>query len=186
MPILPKEQDLYPLDLFDHESLGEEEDKSWWAIYTMSRREKDLMRRLVKMNIPFYGPVIPHITKSPKGRERTSYIPLFSNYVFVYSDEAQRVQVLSTNCVSQSIKVTEGKQLTQDLKQIYQLIKTGLPLARIDNLQPGTKVKVISGSMTGYEGLITEIRGKNRLIITVNFLQQGVSVELDNCEVEKL
>ena len=47
MPILKREPDCYPPDLLDsafEEAVGR--DERWWLVYTQSRREKDLMRRL--------------------------------------------------------------------------------------------------------------------------------------------
>jgi len=47
MPTLAAEIDLYPSDLLDREDWGENaEGRHWWALYTRSRREKELMRRL--------------------------------------------------------------------------------------------------------------------------------------------
>ena len=74
MPILKKEDDRFPVDLFENETLLTDESKSWWCIYTLSRREKDLMRKLAARQIPHYGPMIPKRFRSPNGRLRTSWI----------------------------------------------------------------------------------------------------------------
>ena len=52
-------------------------------MYTMARREKKLMRQLIEEKIAFYAPVIERRYRSPNGRLRKSYEPLFANYVFV-------------------------------------------------------------------------------------------------------
>ena len=55
MPILDSEPDLYPDDLLDGPGEFPAEDRLWWAIYCLSRREKQLMRLLRAMDI---APVI--------------------------------------------------------------------------------------------------------------------------------
>src|SRR5687767_4823154 len=105
MPILARQTDIFPDNLFD---IAEQDSKDfrWWALYTLSRREKDLMRRLHALSIPFYGPTIPKRSKTPSGRRYTSYEPLFHNYVFLYGDEYARSASLATNCVSRCVRVT--------------------------------------------------------------------------------
>src|SRR5687768_12550416 len=105
MPILSHELDLFPSNLFELATEGDDH-RSWYAFHTLSRQEKELMRKLYRREIPFYGPTIPKRVKSPAGRVRTSYVPLFSNYVFAYGTEEQRYQALATNCISQVIKVS--------------------------------------------------------------------------------
>jgi transcriptional antiterminator RfaH len=187
MPILAKETDLYPLDLFDRadtESLDTDQENSWWAIYTLSRREKELMRRLLTLEIPFYCPIIPQRQRSPNGRMRTSFIPMFSNYAFIYGDATMRYEALTTNCVARDFVVSDGVQLTRDLRQIHDLIEIGAPLTRESRLTAGTRVRVKTGPFRNYEGIIIRREGKTRLLVSVNFLQQGASVLLDDCEVD--
>lgn len=99
MPILARETDIYPDDLLEMDGNGSEPDVGWWTLYTLSRREKQLMRKLRALDVPFYGPVAPKRTRSPAGRIRTSYVPLFPNYVFIYGDESHRYESLTTGCV---------------------------------------------------------------------------------------
>lgn len=184
MPLLTREIDVYPDDLFARENLGEESDVGWWAIYTLSRREKDLMRRLVRLEVPFYCPIIPRRQRSPGGRIRTSYLPLFANYVFLYSDDEQRYKAMTTNCVARYTRVVDGVGLTRDLRQIYDLILAGVPLTPESRLEAGDQVRVRSGPFRGYEGYVIRRQGQRRLLVAVNFLKQGASFTLEDCEVE--
>jgi len=78
MPILAREPDLHPDDLFDRPEVGHEGSRHWWAAYCLARREKQLMRRLRALDVAFYSPIIARRSCSPSGRVRTSYVPLFS------------------------------------------------------------------------------------------------------------
>ncbi len=185
MPILAPETDIYPANLFE---IAEQEagDSAWWALYTLSRREKALMRRLVSLEVPFYCPTIAKRHRSPAGRIRISHIPLFSNYVFLYADELQRYQAVSTGCVSQHLEVVDGAELCHDLRQIQNLIVSGVPLTVESRLGPGEYVRVRTGPFAGYEGTIIRREGETRLLVTVNFLQQGASMLLEDCQLESL
>lgn len=179
MPILKKEDDLFPVDLFENEALLADDSKSWWCIYTMSRREKDLMRRLKKMEIAHYGPVIPKRFRSPNGRLRTSWIPLFPNYIFMFGSEEDRHAALTTNCISKCNRVEESEALVETLRQIKSIIDTGVPLTPEGRLEPGNLVRVKSGHFAGYEGTVIRREGKTRFSLCVQYLNQGVSIEID-------
>ena len=114
MPILACEPRVHPEDLLARNGLGENVRERWWAMYTRSRREKDLMRKLRSMDVAFYCPLIPHRTRSPGGRSHTSYLPLFPNYVFVYGSDMARYQAVTTGCISRCLPVTDGSELTRE------------------------------------------------------------------------
>jgi len=63
MPILACEPRVHPEDLLARDGLGENVRERWWAMYTRSRREKDLMRKLRSMDVAFYSQLIQHRTR---------------------------------------------------------------------------------------------------------------------------
>jgi len=187
MPTLAAEIDIFPSDLLDREEWTHDaEDRCWWALYTRSRREKELMRRLRALEIPFYGPTIERRGRSPQGRVRTSFIPLFSNYVFLYGNASERYKALTTNCVSRDLSVIDGAQLAFDLRQLHQMIESGAPVVPESRLEAGVAVRVRSGPLAGHEGIVLRRRGETRLLVAVRFLQQGASVQIDECDLERL
>lgn len=161
-------------------------DASWWAMYTLARREKELMRRLRSLEIPFYCPLLPRRTRSPGGRTRTSYVPLFPSYVFLFGTDAQRQLALTSNCIARCILVPEGAQLTGDLQQIRALIASDAPLTPEARIEAGRKVRVKSGRMAGIEGVVVKRRGRDWLLVSVEFLQCGASVLLEDFQVEAI
>jgi transcriptional antiterminator RfaH len=185
MPILAKETDIFPDSLLDEpESMGSS--APWWAMYTLPRREKDLMRRLKSMGLGFYGPIIEARKRSPQGRFRKSYLPLFAGYVFLQGGEEARIRALTTNCISRCLTVPDVGQLVADLRQIRRLILSGAPLSPESRIQPGTPVRVRSGPLTGVEGVVVRRQNKERLLVAVRFLQQGASLLLVDFQVEPI
>jgi transcriptional antiterminator RfaH len=184
MTVLAREPDLYPVDLFDRPELGDEAGQTWWAMYCRPQHEKQLMRRLRPLGIPHYAPLVAKQCRSQAARVRQAYVPLFTGYVFVYGDESHRYAALTTSCVSRSLVVPDPLRLTQDLRDIRQLILTGAPLTLEARLQPGARVRIRSGSFMGLEGVVIRRDRHLRLLVAVNFLQQGASVLLDECQLE--
>ena len=188
MPILKEEKSIFPPNLFEKPYLDERRDADarWWAVYTLSRREKDFMRRLLPHQIPFFCPIIKVSKRSPKGRLRESFLPLFANYVFINATENERVQAFKTNCISRCLEVDDEERLVFDLAQIFQLTNSNQELQFESKLQPGTPVRIKSGPMEGIEGVVIESRSEARLLVTVNYLQQGTSLEIKDFDVEKV
>ena len=179
MPILSQESDCFPDDLFENEMLLSDANLSWWCVYTLSRREKDLARKLRVLKIAHFGPMIPKRYRSPSGRLRTSYIPLFPNYLFMLGNEENRRSALTTNCISKCNQVSDGDKLLANLRQLKSIIETGIPLTPEGRLEPGNRVRVKSGHFAGYEGTVLRREGKTRFLLTVQYLNQGVSIEMD-------
>lgn len=186
MPILAAEPDMHPENLLaEAESLAAA-GAAWYAIYTLSRREKELMRRLRAQDIAYYCPLVERRTRSPAGRVRTSYLPLFPSYVFVFGPREARIAAQATNCVARWLEVDNRQHFERDLRQIRALIGSGLPVTLEAKLQPGDLVRIRHGALAGLEGVVLRREQKVRLVVAVDFLQQGASVELDEANLEPL
>ena len=181
MPILPYESDIYPDSLLESPPTN----ARWWAVYTLARREKVLMRRLQQLNVPFYGPLIKKTTRVAR-HVRTAFVPLFPGYVFVCGNDEQRLEALKTNHVIRIMEVPDESELIFDLRQIHQLILSDAPLSPEARLVPPMKVRIRSGVFAGVEGTVIKRRGKDTLLVAVHFLQQGASVALGDYETERI
>ena len=190
MPILPKQRDIFPDDLLDtpHAVDGHagHAGHGWIAFYTLSRREKDLMRKLEAGSIPFFAPLVRRRLHSAGGRTRFSHVPLFPGYVFSIVDDEQRRAALATNTVARWLPITDEAALVADLRSIKRLIDTDQPLTPEARLEPGQPVRVRTGALRGLEGMVVKRRGEERLVVAVRFLNQGASIELEDVDLERL
>ncbi len=184
MPILAKEPDMFPENLLDAPAAGI--DELWFAMYTLARHEKEFMRKLRPLNIAHYGPMVQQRKRSPQGRIRTSYIPLFTGYVFIRGDEVARHDAVSTGCISRCLPVTESEQLLLDLQRIRFVIERGNDVQPEPKPLIGRAAIVKTGAMTGLRGTISKVHSQHRLTVIVNFMQQGASVLVDEADVELL
>ena len=184
MPILPPEPDIFPANLLE-DGIAPVEGK-WWVLYTLSRREKELMRRLRGAEIPHFGPLVKRQSRSPSGRVRQSHVPLLAGYVFLFGSDEQRVGALQTNCVSRCLPVVDAAELMFDLRQIKRLIESDAPLTPEARLLPGMRVRVRSGPLLGLEGTVVERRGQQQLLIAVQFIQRGASIQIGDYQLERI
>jgi transcriptional antiterminator RfaH len=181
MPILPYEPDIYPDSLLELPPAN----AKWWAVYTLSRHEKTFMRRLRQLHVPHYGPLLRNTTRS--GRHiRTAFVPLFPGYVFVCGNDDQRQAALTTQCVFRILEVPDESELVGDLRQIRQLIALDARLSPEPRLLPRRIARIRSGRFAGMEGTVVRRCGKEALLVAVKFLQCGVSVALEDHEMESL
>ena len=183
MPILKEERNILPNDLLEPES--DRGGRQWWAVYTKARQEKALARDLVERSVPFYLPLVER-SSLIRGKRLQSLVPLFAGYVFLCVNDDERLQTLRTNRTSQLVAVSDQDRLRRDLLQVQRLIAAKAAVTLEPRLSPGQRVRVKSGSFMGIEGVVEARRGGCRLIVEVNFLQQGVSVEIEELLVEMI
>ena len=155
------------------------------VLYTKPRQEKSLARDLLRQAVPFYLPLVKKTLQY--GRRRIpSFAPLFDGYLFILGSEKQRAMSLATNRVLRVLRVGDGQELMNDLRQVERLIEANVPLTAESRLQAGMNVRVRSGPFAGVEGVVLRRRGETRLLVSINFLQQGASVEIDDFCLELL
>jgi transcriptional antiterminator RfaH len=89
---------------------GNELIQKWYAVYTRSRFEKQVLKGLQDQGIEAYLPLIKTV-RQWSDRKKTVEVPLFSSYVFVHIDRRFYDQVLQTMGVVKYISF-EGKTAT--------------------------------------------------------------------------
>ena len=75
-------------------------------------------------------------------------------------------------------------QLQRDLRRFAELIAAGAPLLPEARLVTGERVRVKAGPFRDQEGIVIRRNGKTRLQIAIDYLQQGASLEIDDCLLE--
>ena len=143
------------------------------------------MCELFRRDVAFYLPLVRK-TRQYGRRKLSSHTPIFSGYVFLFASEADRIRTLATNRVLRVLPVESQVELVHDLRQIRQLIEANAPLTVESRLLPGDRVRVRKGPFAGIEGTVLHRRGGVQLLVSVNFLQPGTSVEIDDFLLEPL
>ncbi|MCP3958362.1 MAG: hypothetical protein GY719_10965 [bacterium] len=174
MPILKRETDLYPGDLF--EAYPGQAD--WTVARVRSRREKALARYLLQHGLPFYLPQTSH-ERRYSGRLRVSHLPLFPGYVFLRLGRRDHRNVLKSNLVLQLLDVFDQSQLHRELRSLWQLQLSGAPLVPHPYLAPGDEVKIADGPFAGWTGHLLRERGNLQWVVSITLLRRSVAATLD-------
>ena len=184
MPVLRKEVALYPETLLDTPPVDEVV-RRWMVLYTKPRQEKAICREMLRQRIPYYLPLIAK-TRQYGQRKLTSHAPLFAGYVFTLGSEGERTRMLATNRVLRVLPVDDPSQLVHDLRQVHQLILANAPMTIESRLVPGDRVRVQKGPFGGMEGTVLHRHGRTRLMVSINFLQRGASIEIEDFLLEPI
>ena len=172
MPILPRENDIFPENLFDLPV----DEAPWEIAHLRSRQEKSVARLLLDGGKPFFLPQIEQKKKS-SGRTFVSHLPLFPGYIFLRRVKGLRETLWRTNAVVKMLEVPDQVQLTGELLQIRRLQVSGAVLTPRVDLVPGDAVRIKEGVFSGYHGIVMEERGALRLIVSVSTIRRSVTVE---------
>lgn len=116
MPLLPRETDTFPDNLF---SLSTATDP-WLVIHVRSRQEKILARHLLRAGIPFYLPQVEKATKRA-GRTFRSFAPLFPGCMFARGSAQARAAAWQSEVAADILPVEEQKLIDDELRQLREL-----------------------------------------------------------------
>lgn len=167
---------------FNHDSAAPDLG-SWWVAHTLPRQEKAVAASLLGREVAFYVPLVTRKSIT-RGRTRLAQIPLFPGYVFLFGDDEDRLSALKTNRLLTVQRVPDGEQLRGQLLRLSELIAAGAPLVRESRLIAGERVRVKSGPFRDNEGIVLRRNGKTELLISIDFLQQGAALEIEDCLLE--
>jgi transcription antitermination factor NusG len=130
---------------------------------------------------------LPTIARWSRWKDRKKRVewPLFPGYCFAHIDpnEAQRVRA----CAGVVSLVSFHGQLTPvpdiEIDSIRTLVESELQFDPCPLIQEGDPVEVVKGPLRGVVGRLLRKGTRARLCLSVGLIGQGVSVELDACDV---
>ncbi len=186
MPILPAEPDQYPPNLWQDDVLQSGQGGRWWCLHTKPRQEKAVARDLKARAVSFYLPQVVHEDRTPQGRKIRSVIPLFTSYLFLRGDEYDRLEALRRNRLVSVLEVVDQEALTHDLRQVHQMLSSGLPVVPEPVVPVGAWVRIKTGPLTGIEGTVIRRDRRDKFVAVVQFLGRGATVNLEDWQVEQI
>lgn len=155
----------------------------WYVVHTRSRNEKKLANDLIVRDINYFLPLRWKVHYKNK-RKFKSLLPLFTGYLFICGDENDRVETLKTNRVANIITVTDQPKLVSQLAQIQHALDIGADLKPENKIKEGQHCRVTSGPLKNLEGTVISTKSHTRLVLKVEMLGQGASVEVDSDVIE--
>jgi transcription antitermination factor NusG len=161
---------------------------AWYAVYTRSRHEKQVAAYLARHNLETFLP-LRREWSARTDRKVTIHVPALPGYLFVrcvlYAET--RALIKRTTGVLRLVE-SAGQPAVIPEEQVAAL-RTALEVALHAEGHPflsvGDRVRVVRGPMIGVEGYLVRVaENRHRLVITVDHVNQALSVEIDGGLVE--
>jgi len=154
--------------------------KNWIVVRSKPRSEKIAYAQLKEKGIEAYLPLLKERRKW-SDRKKWVEFPLFSSYLFAKIEIKNSIFVLQTHGVSSLVKFGEEIAIVQDevVNAIKLAIDGGYKLTPTEYFIAGNSVEVIDGPMIGVKGIVVQLKGKDRLIIKIDAIQQALSIDID-------
>jgi len=154
----------------------------WYVLYVKSRCEKKVNSLLQHYNLKSYLPLIDKVNQW-SDRKKVVQVPLFSSYVFVYSESQNEFEkALSIDGACCYIRF--GKEYAcvreQEIKNIklflnfdLKEIETGLSLPSI-----GEIVKIQYGPLADIECEVIQINNKKKVVVHIKSINTNITATI--------
>lgn len=173
------------LSMTCNSSAGE---KKWHVFYLRPRTESLVCRTLMNLNYEVFWPVIQSVRIWNNRQKKKIKLPLFPNYLFVY---AHAYELYSIKCLPQVVSYVAcgGKPSTiseNEIEGIRRMLGLGCAITVETKFSKGEHVRVVSGPLTGYEGVLVKQSSKTRFGIQFKAINHAVFIDINHLELEKL
>jgi transcription antitermination factor NusG len=159
-------------------------DVAWFAVWTRSRHEATVLSQLEGKQVEAFLPTITRWSRWKDRKKRVDW-PLFPGYCFARIDPADSLSVLKCSGVV-SLVCFEGQPAPipdVEIESLRTLVASELRYDPCPMIHEGMVVEVQWGPLRGVVGRLVRKGAHARLILSVDLIGQGVSVEVDAADV---
>ena len=151
---------------------------SWYLLRTRSRHEKIVANDLAARGVLHYLP-LTNCIRYYGDRKAKVEIPLFPGYVFLRGAAEDAYAVDRFGRIAQILLVPNQKRVNEELRNIWFALSKDAQVSLYPYLHKGVRVEVRSGPLRGLQGVIEDWAKRNRLLLQVEILGRGVSLEIE-------
>jgi len=159
----------------------------WFALRVRSNYERIAGTHLRERG---YEDFAPSYKIERRWSDRTKQIDqfLFPGYIFCRFDPNDRLPVLTVPGVVDLVGFGKMPEHIPDaeIERVRRMVESGLPVTPYPYVQVGQAVLIERGPLTGVEGILVDVRGRVRLVVSVNLLQRSVSAEVDRDSIRPI
>ncbi len=163
---------------------GGSEVRPWFALRVRSKHEQVASLHLRSRGYEEFSPSYK-VERQWSDRKKTSDQSLFPGYVFCRLDAHDRLPVLTVPGVVGIVGFGDGPTSIpeEEVGRVRTMLNSGLVVMPWPFLRIGQTVLIERGPLSGVEGILQEVKGKCRLVVSINLLQRSVSSEIDRAWV---
>lgn len=163
-------------------------EKKWHVFYVRPRTENRVYKMLTNLNYEVFWPVIHSIRIWKNRQKKKIKLPLFPNYLFVYTYSHELYWIKSLPQVVGYV-ACGGKPSTisdKEIEGIRRMLGLGRTITVEAKFSRGERVLIVSGPLKGYEGVLVKQHSKTRFGIQLKSINHSVFIDIDQLELEKL
>jgi transcription elongation factor/antiterminator RfaH len=182
---LPKDEVGYETDgtltsQTDSSASGSTPKASWYALQVRSRKEGYVASQIQGQG---YECLLPTYKSIRKWSDRMKEIeqPLFPGYLFCRFDFQNRRPVITTPGVLQIVGYgrTAVSVSDEEIQALQMAVASEMPKQPWPYLEVGQRVRVNYGTLSGLEGILVNVKGNHRVVLSVTLLQRSVAMEVE-------
>lgn len=153
----------------------------WYLIYTKPRHEKKVHGYLSERNITAFLPT-QKVLRSWHDRKKYVEEPLFPSYLFVHLPDMQSYYA-GIDSEGALYYVRTGREVARVSDTVVNNIRLLTEERREleisdDHFQPGRRLVVNQGALTGLSCEVVEVKNKQKLLVRVDLLQRNILLTL--------
>ena len=155
-------------------------DLSWYAVRVRSNFERITGTHLHERGFEEF---IPCYKVERRWSDRKKQIDqfLFPGYVFCRFNPQNRLLVLTAPGVVDVVgwgKVPEPIP-DEEIERVRKMVESGVLVTPWPYLELGQTVLIEQGPLAGTEGILIEVKGRCRLVVSINLLKRSISAEVE-------
>ena len=153
----------------------------WYAVYTRPNAEKKVFERLLLMGYDAFLPLVESV-RIWSDRKKKIASPLISTFVFVKIERSKLFDTLEVKGALGILKYIGQPAVIKDqeIENLKILMLDSSEVSPIENIdfEAGEDVLVTQGPFTGLVAKLLLIKGKQRIVVTVEALGSALEVNL--------
>ena len=155
----------------------------WYALKVWVRSEALACTGLRQRGFESYSPVYPE-RRRYSDRIKVVNQPAFPGYIFCRLNLKSKVNVLSCPAVEYIVGMQRRPVAIaeNEIEAIRRCLGAGG--RPVEYLRLGQRVRIEYGALSGVEGILTRVDGKDRLTLSVDLLQRSLAVQIDADQVQ--
>ncbi len=159
----------------------------WFALRVRSHYERVTVNHLRQRG---YEEFAPSCKVEKRWSDRTKQIDqfLFPGYIFCRFNPNDRLAVVTAPGVVDVVGFGKQPERIPDaeMDRVRRMVESGLLVTPYPYVQVGQAVLIERGPLSGLEGILVEVKGRVRLVVSINLLQRSVSAEVDRYSIRPI
>jgi len=159
----------------------------WFAVQTLPRHEKRVRQRLEYSGIHCFLPLYTKLNRWNNGCMARVEFPLFPSYMFVEMGKRECGRILVDPGVTRVVGT--GREPVAIPESEIQALRHAIIIGQLqphDYLTVGQKVRIKKGPLADLTGILVRKNSDFRVVLMLDLIRQGASVEVDFDDVEPM